>query len=218
MHLIIDTEDYVNAAPAEGEGDHSEGEGSHPQSDEGEGSHPRPDEGEVGHAHPSPISSGGQGRAASATALELLQEELLSRLFPGVAPQPPSSQSAGASSSAIVFQQQESVIALMHEGRVNDSAEISSEYLTPPSVIGVCPAAVCCQPPALPPLASSPEAAACSPISGAIWITAWLQLSAPLPSEGVTLLARHQGGFLDTRLQRADDNDGALIIKVRVLQ
>ena len=46
----------------------------------------------------------------------------------------------------------------------------------------------------------------------------WLQLSAPLPSEGVTLLARYQGGFLDARLKQDDDIYGALIIKVRVFR
>ena len=224
MHLIIDTEDYVNAAPAEGEGDRSEGEGGHshsdegdgghPHSDEGQGGHPHSDEGEGSHAYPSPSCSG--GRVAAASALELLQEELLSRFFPGVAPQlPSSSRGAGASSSGIIFQLQQSVVALMDEGNVIGSVERRpSDFQTPPTVIRVSPAAVCCQPPAPPLLSSPPDDA---DISGGGQITVWLLLSAPLPSERVTLLARHRGGFLDARLEQADGSDGALITKVRVL-
>ena len=137
-----------------------------------------------------------------------------------MAPQLPSSSwSAGVSSSAIIFQLQESVAALMDEGNVNGSSaeRSSSDCQTPPSVIGVSPAAVCCQPPVLPPLASPLQAASdCPTSSGRIMV--WLQLSAPLPSEGVTLLARYQGGFLDARLKQDDDIYGALIIKVRVFR
>ena len=202
MHLIIDTEDTVtiNGASAEREG-HSH-------------------DGDADHSHPSPVSGpGGEPAERAAATLKLLQEELLPRLFPGVTPQLPPSQSSSAVTT-IMVQLQQSIISVQCEGHVNDSAAdmdgIASQ--TPPSVLGVSPAAVCCQPLSFIPTASSPEAAARLPISGGSRITVWLQLSAPLPSGGVTLLARYQGGFLDTRFERTDDNDGALIIKVRVLQ
>ena len=204
MHLIIDTEDTVNGAPAEREGNR-----------------PHSHEGDANHSHLSPVSGpGGEPAERAAATLKLLQEELLSRLFPGVTPMLPL-QSAVASSSAIttvMVQLQQSMITLQYdEGHVNDSAEM---YCTashaPPSVIGVSPAAVCCQPPSLTPTASPPDDAACLPISGGSWITVWLQLSAPLPSEGVTLLARYLGGLLDARFEREDENDGALSIEVRV--
>ena len=205
MHLIIDTEDIVNA---DGEGAHSEGAGSHPRPDEGEGSlMARAD-----------VGSGVENGAAA--ALELLREELLIRLFPGVAPQPPRSQHEGASGSAITIttvQLQQSIISSQN----NDSATLCrTAFQSPPSVVGVSPAAVCCQ---LLPILSSvgstgTEDAACLPFSSGSWITVWLQLSAPIPSEGVTLLARHRGGLLDARLERSNDNDGALIIKVRASQ
>ena len=212
MHLIIDTEDTVNGAPAEREGNR-----------------PHSHEGDANHSHPSLVSGpGGEPAERAAATLKLLQEELLSRLFPGVTPMLPL-QSAVASSSAIttvMVQLQQSMITLQYdEGHVNDSAEM---YCTashaPPSVIRVSPAAVCCQLPAcLPPLISLPETASDCPvssgrISSGSWITVWLRLSAPLPCEGVTLLARYRGGFLDTRLERAADAPlDALIIKVRVL-
>ena len=208
MNLIIDTEDYVNAAPAEGEGTHSEGAGSHP--------HPYEGEGRLG-ARASVAESGVDNGAA--TALELLQEELLTRLFPGVDPQPPPrSQDEGASGTAItttiMVQLQQSIITLRDESA---AMYCCTDFKSLPSVVGVSPAAVHCQ--LLPVLSSvastSTEDAAGLPISGGSWITVWLQLSAPLPSEGVTLLARHREGFLEARLERADDNDGALIIKVR---
>ena len=255
MHLIIDTEDAIiaNAAPAEGAG-------NHPHSDDSTGS------------------------AAAAAILQLLQEELLSRLFPGVTPQLPS-HGVGVIRSATtttIVQLQQSVVTL--ENRIHSSAgcammasnsggDLSNAADTiaavadsggsccnsadtmasvagsaagsavssntdcavfqtppPPSVLGVHPAAVCCQlpsldklasppedPAALLPLASPPEDdAACLPVSGGSWITVWLQLSAPLPSEGVTLLARYRGGFLDARLERAEDGQhDVLTIKVR---
>ena len=228
MHLIIDTEDTVNAAPADGEG-------SVP---------PHPDEGEGSQRQPMPFSSSGQGDkptecvAVAAAALQLLQEELLPRLFPGVAPQPPSSHGSSDSATAVttvMVQRQQSIITAQYQGHVNDSAAelYGTASHTPPSVIRVSPAALYCQPhsltlaaspaavcctqdpAALTPAASPPEEAACLPISGGSWITVWLQLSAPLPSEGVVLLARHRGGFLDARLEREDDSYGALIIKVR---
>ena len=194
VHLIIDTEEIIiaNVAPAEMEG-----------------SNPLPDEGEDGHPCPGKPA----GLVAATAALELLQEGLLPRLFPGVSPQLPPSQSQGAEASvtAITIQLQQSVIAPLKDE--------APHFPTPPSVVGVNPAAVCCQlslpsTPSLPPTASPPTDAACLPISGS-WITVWLQLSASLPSEGVTLLARYRGGFLDARLEQADENDGALIIKVR---
>ena len=200
VHLIIDTEDTitVNAAPAEREGNSHE-----------DHSHPLPDSGEP-------------AERAAAAAFELLQEELLPRLFPGVAPQLPLQSPDTASSSAIttvmVQLQQSIIITLQHEGQMNDSAEMNycNASHAPPTVVGVSPAAVCCQSPSLPPLASPTEAASdCITISGRI--TVWLQLSAPLPSEGVTLLARYRGGFLEARFEQADDNDGALIIKVRAM-
>ena len=215
VHLIIDTEDYVDAAPAEGEGDR-------PHSDEGESAE----------------------RAAAAATLQLLQEELLPRLFPGVTPQRPSHGMAGASgSSTTIVQLQQSVFTLENgiqkryamasdSSRYNAADTIeavassagsetpSNTYCAifetpPPSVLRVHPAAVCCQTPSLSPLASPPDDAVRFPVSGGSWITVWLQLSAPLPSEGITLLARYRGGFLDARLERADDIDDALIIKVR---
>ena len=253
MHLIIDTEDAIiaNAAPAEGAG-------NHPHSDDSTGS------------------------AAAAAILQLLQEELLSRLFPGVTPQLPS-HGVGVIRSATtttIVQLQQSVVTL--ENRIHSSAgcammasnsggDLSNAADTiaavadsggsccnsadtmasvagsaagcavssnmdcaifqtpPPSVLGVHPAAVCSQlpfldklasppedPAALSPLASPPDDTACLPVSGGGWITVWLQLSAPLPSEGVTLLARHRGGFLDARLERAEDGQrDALTVKVR---
>ena len=200
MHLIIDTEDDIiaNVVP-------TEREGGHPSSDEGDSVQ----------------------RAAAAATLQLLQEELLPRLFPGVAPQLPL-QGPGTSSSAtatIMVQLRQSILMLQYAGRVRDSAETHcTASHAPPSVIRVSPAAVCCQLPAcLPPLISLPETASDCPvssgrISSGSWITVWLRLSAPLPCEGVTLLARYRGGFLDTRLERAADAPlDALIIKVRVL-
>ena len=161
-----------------------------------------------------PAEGGDDCSEGAATALERLQKELLPRLFPGVAPQLPSSHGAGASSSAIIFQMQQSVVALMDEVNVIGSADgRSSDFQTPPSVIGISPAAVCCQPPALLPLAPPLQVSSDCPTSSGR-ITVWLHLSAPLQSEGVTLLARHRGGFLDSRLERMDDNSGALIIKV----
>ena len=215
MHLIIDTEDTiaVSAAPADGEGS-----GPH-HSDEGEGSHPQL----------MPLSCSRPGDeptecvASAAATLKLLQEVLLPRLFPGVAPQLPLQGVVSRISAitTIMVLLQQSVITLQYnEGHVNDdSAEIPmgcTASQTPPSVIGVSPAAVCCQPPSLTPTASPPDDAACLPVSGGSWITVWLQLSAPLPSEGVTLLARYQGGFLDAHLESANDKGSALIIKVKV--
>ena len=201
MHFIIDTEENITAiaAPAE--------------------------EGEAAHSHPTPFSGSGQAdalkRCVAATILELLQEELLPRLFPGLVPQLPPSRSGGASdattaATTIMVQLQQSII--MRRDDVNESAGVvRAAFQTPPSVIGASPAALYCQPPLLP-TAPLPESAARLVSSSGVWITVWLQLSAPLPSEGVMLLARHRGGFLEAQLERTDDNDGAPIIKVRVLQ
>ena len=212
MHLIIDTEEYVNAAPAEGEGDHS-------HSDEGEGGHPHSDEREGRLEARAGVGTGVDNGAAA--ALQLLQGELLTRLLPGVDPQPPRLQNDGASGSAItttttMVQLQQSIISQKDESAAMYCC--TAFQSPPPSVVGVSPAAVYGQP--LPILSSvactGTENAASLPVSGGgSWITVWLQLSAPLPSDGVMLLARHRGGFLDARLERADDNDGALIIKVR---
>ena len=87
----------------------------------------------------------------------------------------------------------------------------------PPSVLGVHPVAVYCQLLSLPSLASPPETASDCPtrdLAGSGWITVWLQLSAPLPSEGVTLLARYRGGFLNTQFERSDDQLDTSTIKV----
>ena len=220
--MIID-----NATPADGEG-------APPHPDDREGSNAATVlghvlvEGEGGEPQPSPFSSyvlgeDPAGRAAAATTLELLQAELLHRLFPGISPQMPSSQIEGASSSDTTttnskVQLQQSVVMLMDEGVLDDSAAMyCTAFQAPPSVIGVGPAAVYCQPPPLSPLALPQDKAASLKCSGGRWITVWLQLSAPLPSEGVSLLARHRGAILAARLEQADGQHDALIIKVRVL-
>ena len=238
VHLIIDTEDLIvdNAAPADGEG-------SHPHLDEGEGGNAAvvlghvSVEGEDDEPQTfSPFSSHDDpaGRVAAATTLELLQVELLHRLFPGVAPQLPSPQSDGASATAttasttLLVQLQQSVVMLEDEGVDNDSAVMHcTACQAPPSVIGVSPAAVYCQLLPLSPLASPQDKAtfpacddggkritACNDSDG-MRMTVWLKLSAPLPSEGVSLLARHRGALLAARFERADGLHDALTIKVR---
>ena len=226
VHLIIDTEDLIidNAAPAEEED-------SHPHSDEGEGSNAAVVlghvlvEGEGIEPQPSPFSSRDDpaGWAAAVTTLELSQAELLHRLFSGIAPQLPPSQSEGASSShattTTMVQMQQSIVTLKDEGVVNDSAGLScTASQAPPSILGVSPVAIYFQLPPPPPLALPQDKAAFPACDGGSkWITVWLQLSAPLPSEGVTLLARHRGAILAARFERADGLHDALTIKVRVL-
>ena len=211
MHLIIDTE-IINAAPVEVEGDH---------------------------LHPLPFGNSEEGDdPAAASALKLLQEELLPRLFSGVAPQLPPSQGAGEShpptTTTTRVQMRKSVGTLDNEvqpltagcamgtgsGSCDDAADTIAAAVfqtRPPSVLRVRPVAVYRQPLTLPSLASPPETASDSSISGS-WITVWLQLSAPLPTEGVTLLARHRGCLLETQVERSDDQFDNPTIKVGVFR
>ena len=92
---------------------------------------------------------------------------------------------------------------------VEERSIASSRQLLPPSIIGVSPGVVCCQ--SFLPLASDSITDRSSRR-----IELLLQLSSPLPEEGVTVLARYRDGFLDARFEPEADDRENNAVHVRV--
>ena len=187
--------------------------------------------GHSGSSAPAPLN----GEAAAAAAA-LILEELLPRLFPaGLSSEETGEGFISPATAATTVQVQQSVFALPMVSRWPPSSErgtvsgaySSSSYssvsaeeerssptglfqLLPPSITGVSPGVLCCQ--SFLPLASDSVTDRSSRR-----IELLLQLSSPLPEEGVTVLARYRSGFLDARFLPLGDAPGsALHVRVRM--